>query len=183
MKKERFDWSEVRKYLGLPTGAGFQAAEHHPEKTEDLTGIDVPDSLFEEVMDPLQADKAMHFVFSYSAAWTVLEGIEASPYSFDLAEKALTVNAATLLGGSIKEFTDPVYDPFDMAANLAGANTALLHHYGDRKDAVESHVEEAYRETVDLEPREVYSLEKHLSRYEDGQSSRAEFYRKLEDSR
>lgn len=137
------DWEKIRddevfKYGGLGVGTVFQFAEHSPEKVEDVTGIDVPSSLFEDVFNPWEIDKGVHFAFSYSAATAMLETMEKTDRRISYPSKVLTVNMATLVGGSAKELTDNWYDPMDMAANFAGSNTALIHHKSRLEDKYEN---------------------------------------------
>lgn len=137
------NWEDIRdnpgsKYGGLGIGTVFQFAEHSPEKVEQVTGIDVPNSLFEEVFNPHNIDKGVHFYFSYSAATMMLEGIEESSVNMSYPSKIAAVNTATLVGGSAKEFTDNWYDPMDMAANFLGSNTALIHHKSRLESKYES---------------------------------------------
>ena len=127
------DWEDIRdntgvKYGGLGVGTIFQFAEHSPELVEDYTGIEVPKALFEDLFNPHEIDKGVHFYFSYSAATAMLETMEKTDRHISYPSKAVAVNAATIVGGSAKEMTDSWYDPMDMAANLAGANVALRHH-------------------------------------------------------
>lgn len=127
------DWEKIRdddlfKYSGLGIGTVFQFAEHSPGKIEELTGIEVPGGLFEEVFNPYEIDKGVHFAFSYSAATAMLETMERSDRQISYPGKVVAVNVATLVGGSAKELTDSWYDPVDMAANFLGSNVALSHH-------------------------------------------------------
>lgn len=127
------NWEKIRddslfKYGGLGVGTAFQFAEHSPEKVEQVTGIEVPSSLFEDVFNPYEIDKGVHFAFSYSAATAMLETMEKTDRQVSYPSKVAAVNIATLIGGSAKEFTDNWYDPMDMAANFIGSNTALVHH-------------------------------------------------------
>lgn len=142
-KDFEIDWEKIRdddrfKYGGLGVGTAFQFAEHSPDKVKDLTGIKVPDGLFEEVFNPYEIDKGVHFIFSYSAATAMLETMEITDRQLSYPGKVAAVNMATLVGGSAKEFTDSWYDPMDMAANFLGANTAMVHH----KSRLESRYEE-----------------------------------------
>jgi hypothetical protein len=133
------------RFGGLPLGTVFQFAEHSPEKVEKYTGIEVPQSLFEDVLNPVEADKGMHFYFSYSAANAIIDSIEKSPREMTFKGKAATVNASTLFFGSLKEFSDNRYDPMDMAANLIGSNYALYQH----KNLLEDRYEQSLQVNID----------------------------------
>ena len=138
------------RFGGIPVGTIFQFAEHSPEKVEEYTGIEVPQSLFEDVLNPIEADKSMHFYFSYSAANVIIDGIEKSSRDMTFPGKAATVNASTLFFGSLKEFSDNRYDPRDMAANLVGSNFALYQH----KNLLESR----YEESMEVEIETAYDF-------------------------
>jgi hypothetical protein len=158
------NWEKIRdnnaiKYSGVPVGTIFQFAEHSPEVVEGVTGLDVPSALFEDVFNPHEIDKGVHFYFSYSMATGMLEGMEKAERHFSYPTKAASVNVATLVGGSAKEFTDSFYDPMDMAANLFGSNAALIHH----KSRLENKYEQEFG--IDIDSNYEFIAAEALQRY------------------
>lgn len=149
------DWEQIRdnnaiKYAGIPIGVVFQFAEHSPGAVENISGLDVPSALFEDVFNPHEIDKGVHFYFSYSMATGMAEGIEKADKPISYPTKFTTINTATLIGGSAKEFSDGFYDPMDMAANLLGSNTALKHH--------KSRLETKYEQKLGIEIESEYDF-------------------------
>lgn len=148
MSEHEVEWEEIRdsypmRYGGLFLGTAFQFAEHSPDLVEKYTGVEVPSSLFEDVFNPSNMDKGVHYAFSYSAATAMVETMDNAGFDYYWPDKFLAVNLATGVGGLAKEMTDSFIDPYDMAANFAGANTALIHH--------KSRLEDRYEEELGME--------------------------------